>query len=180
MRPGRDPREGLQSPHDGAPLQCFRQFRPRCECLFGFLVCHPLSASLVFLGPVIGLLLNADLEKLENRRGCVWSEFVRGTSVLDLPKVFQNCAFDACLFPGFTTCGFLDGFVRLPATLRKDPTAAAGRLDKEDLGLVAGERDHACNQTLALGAVTYSREVSARYVTTRAIVCGYLGHTERY
>ena len=108
----------------------------------------------MLLRPVIGLFLNADLEKLEDSPGCMWSEFVRGTSVLDFPKVLRDCAFDACLLPGFTTCSFLDGFVRLPTTLGKDPTAAAGRLDKENLGLVAGERDDAGNETLALGAVT--------------------------
>ena len=46
--------------NDGALFQCFRQFRPWYECLFGFLIRHPLSSSLVLLRPVIGLFLNAE------------------------------------------------------------------------------------------------------------------------
>ena len=41
----------IQLSSDGVPFQCFRQLRPRCECLFSYLVRHPLSAFLVLVRP---------------------------------------------------------------------------------------------------------------------------------
>lgn len=83
----------------------------------------------MFLGPFVGLLLNADFEELEYGPRCVWGELVRGTSVLNLAQIFRHCALDASLFPCFTACRFLDGFVGLPAAFGKDPTTPASRLD---------------------------------------------------
>ena len=92
----------------------------------------------MFLRPFVGLLLNADFEELENSPRCVWGELVRGTSVLNFAQIFRDCALDASLFPCFTACRFLDGFVGLPTAFGKNPPTPASRLDQEDFGLVGG------------------------------------------
>ena len=69
-----------------------------------------------------------------------------------MAKILLDLDLDSSLFPCFSDSRSRRSvLVFLPSSFRQYPTFAAG-LDKKDLGLIGGQRDNACYETLAFAA----------------------------
>jgi hypothetical protein len=144
-------------PMHGTPVQRIQQLGPLRQRLPGLCVCEPVPLALVLLGPDGLLLLDRRLEELV---GCFRR---RGRELVGFPllgneaEVVVDFAYYARLLPGLALGGLLGRrLVRLPAALGEHPAAALGRLDEQHVVLVGRERDHAGDQSLALGAVAWA------------------------
>jgi len=111
----------------------------------------------VHLGPLSLLFLDRGLEEVVRGLGRLCGELVGSPPLGDEAEVIVDFDDDTSFLPCLALGGILGcGFVRFPSAFGEDPAATACRLDEEHVVLVSGERDDACNETLALGAVACS------------------------
>lgn len=109
------------------------------------------------LRPHILLLAHNTVKELvrgPRSRFAVLFDLCFGALLFDDSEVALNGHVDAGFFPGFARCGFDFAFVDFPAAFGQDPAFARGGLDEEDLGAVGGERNDACDEAFAGGAVS--------------------------
>lgn len=142
-------------PLDGTPVEGIEQLRAIGQGLPRLRIRKPLSRTFVHLRPLCLLLLHGGFEEVVGSFGSLRGELVGSPPFGDEAEVVVDVAYYAGFLPSLAFGGGLGvGFVRFPAALGQHPAVTLGGLNKEHVVLVGRERNNACHQALALGAIT--------------------------